>query len=182
MAQVFAKHVGETHKLIPMAERCRRLRIERPSDMSVAAMGAILYGDVARVFQAGPGGLAAVREFKTILHRDRGTTQPTLQSCPEYPHIIRQHHADLYTENYSEAPPTDCQGSVIDVKRAQGRMPCRDTKTGFTSNAGMGPGGTTHIPHGASLHRSMSMDAPHQDPNSPLVVVQDLSLTQPCSS
>jgi len=57
-------------------------------------------------------------------------------------------------------------------------MPCKDTKTGFASNAGMGPSGTLHIPHGASLQRSMSMGAPHQDPNTPnmgtLVAIQEL--------
>ena len=72
---IYAKDVSQTHKLLIMAERCRRLGIARPSERSVAAIVAILYGDAAGIGRAGPGALLAVREFKTILHRDDGGYQ-----------------------------------------------------------------------------------------------------------
>ena len=39
------RYLSQTHKLLIMAERCRRLGIVRPSERSVAAIVAILYGD-----------------------------------------------------------------------------------------------------------------------------------------
>ena len=119
-----------------------------------------------------------MREFKTILHRYQGATQATLLEFPESPRFLQQRHAALYADNYGDAPPVNCPRGEVKLKDAQARMPCKDTTTGFASNAGMGPSGTIHIPHDASLHRFMSMDAPHQDPNTPnmgtLVAVQEL--------
>ena len=70
----FDASISLHHKLLLVAERCRRLGIVRPSEKSVAAIVAILYGDAAGVSQAGPAALTAVREFKVILHRAQGTT------------------------------------------------------------------------------------------------------------
>ena len=67
--KIYDASVNLHHKLLIMAERCRRLGIVRPSEKSVAAIVAILYGDAAGASQAGPAALNAVREFKTILHR-----------------------------------------------------------------------------------------------------------------
>ena len=72
MTQFLALDVGQSLKLLIMAERCRRLGIVRPSERSVAAIVAIPCGDAAGVGRARPEALQAVRQFKTILHRDQG--------------------------------------------------------------------------------------------------------------
>ena len=55
LTHILGNNVGQTHKLLLMAERCRRLGIVRPSEKSVAAIVAILYGDAEGVRRARPG-------------------------------------------------------------------------------------------------------------------------------
>ena len=125
--KIYDRDVSQSHKLLIMAERCRRLGIVRPSERSVAAIVSILYGDATGVIQAGPGALQAVREFKTILHSHQGDTQATLFEIPESPSFLQQHHGGLYADNYGDAPLVKYPGGEVKPKYAHARMPCRET-------------------------------------------------------
>ena len=105
LKQLCAADVGQGHTLFVIAERCNRLGAVRPTEKSVASMLAPLFVDGVGVARAGPSVLQALREFKSILHREKGTTRPTSAEFPEFPRLLQTHHAHLYRGNYANAPP-----------------------------------------------------------------------------
>ncbi len=114
-------------KLLLLANRCDQLGLCHPSERSVADIVALVFGDEDAVVAAGTLALDCVRSFKTILSKKKGTA--CIADYPEHPSALQETHLDLYQLNYpADSPPAPCPLSLLRLKAAQGKMPCRSTK------------------------------------------------------
>ena len=120
-------------KIVLLANRFERLRCTHASEKSVAKIVALAFGSDDAVVAAGTRALDCVRDFKQRISRP---APPQILLYPDNPRDLQSNDigSAIFASNYPAGhPPTECPLDIQTLRRAQDKMPCRCTRTGYRS-------------------------------------------------
>ena len=120
-------------KIVLLANRFERLGCTHASEKSVAKIVGLAFGSDDAVVAAGTRALECVRDFKQRMTR---SAPPQILLYPDNPRDLQSNDigSAIFASNYPAGhPPTECPLDIQTLRRAQDKMPCRCTRTGYRS-------------------------------------------------